>query len=206
MVHYNVQYPLKPSPMAFWLDATDPPLCNSKWTSRLFFYMRLIGILTLSILLLACRVVAQDSQRQPQTPPPQAKAVDDYSGMYTFLREGEFVQVTVEDQGRVTGFVSRYGDLDSDKGAFLDHFFKEGKLEGNKLTFTTETVHGVSFEFKGTVDRGQGKNPGDEAYYVLNGTLVENSTDQNKKTASKSREVALKSFPQEASPVREKRD
>ena len=67
-------------------------------------------------------------------------------------------------------------------------------------------MHGVWFEFKGTVDRGQGKNVGDEAYYVLNGTLIENSGEPNKQTASKSREVALKSFPQEASPVREKRD
>lgn len=168
--------------------------------------MRRIAILTVSVLLLALLVNAQDNAPKAQSPASQTKSADDYSGMYTFLREGEFVQVTVEDQGHVTGFVSRYGDLDSDKGAFLDHFFKEGKLEGNKLTFSTETVHGVSFEFKGTVDRGQGKNPGDEAYYILNGTLIEYSTDQNKKTASKSREVALRSFPQEASPVREKRD
>jgi|SRR5215471_3632787 len=168
--------------------------------------MRRIAILTVSVLLLTLLVKAQDNAPKPQSSASQTKSADDYSGMYTFLREGEFVQVTVEDQGHVTGFVSRYGDLDSDKGAFLDHFFKEGKLEGNKLTFTTETVHGVWFEFKGTVDRGQGKNPGDEAYYVLNGKLTEYSSDQNKKTAPKSREVALKSFPQEASPVREKKD
>lgn len=168
--------------------------------------MRVVAILLFSVLLGTVVVAAQDSPAKPQPPAAQAKPSEDYSGMYTFLREGEFVQVTVEDQGHVTGFVSRYGDLDSDKGAFLDHFFKEGKLDGNKLTFTTEPVHGVWFEFKGTVDRGQGKNVGDEAYYVLNGTLIENSGEPNKKTGSKSREVALKSFPQEASPVREKRD
>jgi len=67
--------------------------------------------------------------------------------MYAFLKEGEFVQVTVENEGRVTGFVSRYGDGESDKGAFLDLFFNSGKLEGSKLSFTTETVHAVSFEF-----------------------------------------------------------
>jgi len=33
----------------------------------------------------------------------------EYSGMYNFLRDGEFVQVTVEDQGNVTGFISRFG-------------------------------------------------------------------------------------------------
>jgi hypothetical protein len=130
----------------------------------------------------------------------QNSAGADSSGMYSFLRDGEFVQVTVEDQGRVTGFVSRYGDSESDRGVFLDHFFKSGKLDGNRLTFTTETVHGVSFEFRGTVERGDGKSRSDEAYYVLKGTLIENTTDETKKASSRSREVALKSFPEDASP------
>lgn len=121
--------------------------------------------------------------------------------MYSFLREGEFVQVTVEDQGHVTGFVSRYGDSESDRGAFLDHFFKSGKLDGNGLTFTTEAVQGVSFEFRGTVERGEGKSRGDDAYYVLKGTLVENTTDEAKKTSSRSLEVVLKSFPQDLAPA-----
>ena len=124
----------------------------------------------------------------------------DYSGMYSFLRDGEFVQVTVEDQGRVTGFVSRYGDTESDRGVFLDHFFKSGKLDGNQLAFTTETVHGVSFQFRGTVERGEGKNRDDEAYYLLKGTLVENNTDEAKKTTSRLSEVTLKSFPQDLAP------
>jgi len=130
----------------------------------------------------------------------QAAPGADFSGMYSFLRDGEFVQVTVEDQGLVTGYVSRYGESESDRGVFLDHFFKSGKLDGNRLAFTTETVHGVSFEFRGTVERGEGKSRGDEAYYVLKGTLIENTTDEAKKTSSRSREVALQSFPQDASP------
>jgi hypothetical protein len=134
--------------------------------------------------------------------PPPAQLGAEYSGMYNFLREGEFVQVTVEDHGSVTGFISRFGDSESDRGAFLDHFFKQGKLDGNKLSFTTQTVHGVSFEFRGVVERGDGKKTGDEAYYVLKGTLTETATDEAKKTSSRSREVALKSFPQDMSPAR----
>jgi hypothetical protein len=120
--------------------------------------------------------------------------------MYNFLRDGEFVQITVEDQGRVTGFVSRYGDPESDRGDFLDHFFKSGKLDGNQLTFTTDTVHGVSFDFRGAIERGEGKSRGAEAFYVLKGTLVENTTDEAKRVSSHSREVALKSFPQDMAP------
>jgi hypothetical protein len=120
--------------------------------------------------------------------------------MYSFQKEGEFLQLTVEDGGKVTGFVSRFGDGESDKGAFLDQFFKTGKLDGSRLTFTTDIVHGVAFDFKGTVDRGEGKNPGEEAYYVLKGTLTENITDANKKVTSRSRPVVFKMFPQEGAP------
>jgi hypothetical protein len=144
------------------------------------------------------------SSGQNPAPNPDSKPANNYSGMYSFLQDGEFVQLTVEDKGNVTGFISRYGDLESDRGEFLDLFFKSGKLDGQNLTFTTQTVHGVWYEFKGTVERGPGKNPGDEAYYVLKGTLTQNNTDADKKITSKSREVSLKSFPQDLDASTEK--
>jgi hypothetical protein len=154
-------------------------------------------------LLLWCSFLSGQNPGQSPTP---MKPVEDYSGMYAFLRDGEFIQVTVEEAGRLTGFVSRYGDLESDRGAFLDQFFKKAKLDGKKLSFTTDTVHGIWYEFKGTIERGEGKNVGDEAYYVLKGTLVQYTTDANKKTLAKSREVSFKSFPQDFGNGPEKRD
>jgi hypothetical protein len=165
--------------------------------------MRKAGVASVILLLSAALLAGQDASQKPTAP---AKPSEDYSGMYTFLQEGEFVQVSVEDEGRVTGFVSRYGELESDRGAFLDQFFKEGKLDGNKLSFTTETVHGVWYDFKGTVERGEGKNVGDEAYHVLKGALTQYTTDANKKSSSKSRQVAFKSFPQDMGSPPEKRD
>ena len=135
-----------------------------------------------------------------------AKPAEDYSGMYTFLKDGEFVQVTVEDEKRVSGFISRYGELESDRGVFLDQFFKQGKLDGEKLSFTTQTVHGTWYEFKGAIERGEGKNPGDEAYYLLKGILTQYSIDSNQKTSSKSREVVFKSFPQDMGSKPEKKN
>jgi len=151
------------------------------------------------------------SVQSPGAVQSQSAAQEDYSGMYTFLREGEFVQITVEDAGHVTGFVSRYGNSDSDQGAFLDHFFKQAKLDGHDLTFTTETVHGTWFEFKGKLDRGPAKSRAQEGYYVLKGTLTENVTDAAKKVSSKAREVEFKLFPEDAgskdaSPAPEKRN
>lgn len=152
------------------------------------------AMLLASVVLFTCFLAAAQT---PNKPKPADDTSPDYSGMYSFLRDGEFVQINLEKQGRVTGFVSRYGDTESDRGVFLDQFFKEGKLDGKRLTFATDTVHGVSFEFRGTVERGEGKNPGDEAYYVLKGTLIENAMDDGKKTSSHSREVALTMFPQD---------
>ena len=169
--------------------------------SRLIF----VALLALCLFNGASTALAQISKPADKAAeknvPPQDKSSQQYSGMYSFLKDGEFVQVTVEDGGHVTGFISRFGEGDSDKGEFLDQFFKSGKLEGSKLTFTTEVVHGIGYDFKGTVERGGGKNPGEEGYFVLKGTLTENSSDVNKKVTTQAREVTLKMFPQDASPA-----
>ncbi len=129
-----------------------------------------------------------------QAPAPAA-APADLSGMYTFLQDGEFVQISVQD-GRLTGFVSRYGEGGKDR--FLDHFFSEGTIHGDDLAFKTKVVHGVSYEFKGKVERGAGKTRVQEAYYVIRGTLTQYSSDASHKVSAASREVAFKSFPEEA--------
>jgi len=174
---------------------------------RKLFYALQFASFVLFALMLAGGQAQPDRQnpdRQNKDQQSPAASGEDYSGIYSFLQEGEFVQVTVEDHGNVIGFVSRYADKEGDSG-FVDHFFKSGKLDGNQLAFATETVHGVSFEFRGTVERGEGKSRSDEAYYVLKGTLVENTTDEAKKTSSRSQEVALKSFPQDLAPPRPER-
>jgi len=96
--------------------------------------------------------------------------------------------------------------LESDRGVFLDQFFKQGKLDGENLSFTTQTVHGTWYEFKGAIERGEGKNPGDEAYYLLKGILTQYSTDSNQKASSKSRDVVFKSFPQDMGSKPEKKN
>lgn len=161
-----------------------------------------LGVLDWSLMLRAQETKSSDDKAQPGgQPAAEANARRAISGMYSFLKEGEFVQVTVEDTGHVTGFISRFGNGESDKGAFLDQFFKSAKLEANKLSFTTEIVHGVSFDFRGTVERGDGKNPGDESYFVLRGLLTENASDVNGKVTSHSRDVLFKMFPQDAAPA-----
>ena len=124
-------------------------------------------------------------------------ATDDYSGMYTFLRDGEFVQITIEDKGKVSGFISRYGDTESDKDTFLDQFIDAGKLDSNHLTFTTKQVHGIRFSFDGTIGRGAGKSTDEEGYYLIRGTLTRFTTDVSKKATQESQKVEFKSFPRD---------
>ena len=152
-----------------------------------------IGWFLVAIALLA--FLSQGSVAQTA-----AAAPDDYSGMYSFLKEGEFIQITIEDKGAVTGFISRFGDSDSDRGTFLNQFFKSGKSEGSKLIFTSENVHGIWFTFEGVFDRGPGKKPDEEAYYVLRGALTRFTTDVEKKTTSQVTQVEFKSFPRDAGP------
>lgn len=126
--------------------------------------------------------------------------------MYSFLQPGEFIQITLEDQGRVSGFVSRYGSLDSDRGALLDQFFKSGSLRSNQLAFVTEQVHSIWYEFQGTVDRGPGKRAEEEGFYVLKGTLTEHITHVQGKSSARQRDVVFRSLPQDVPAEHGKRD
>jgi len=125
-------------------------------------------------------------------------ATGDISGMYTFLREGEFVQLTVEE-GRLSGYVSRFGDSDSDKDQFIDQFLDKTSLEGDHLSFSTKIVHGVWYDFSGTISTTSGRKPAEEGYRVIKGTLIQHATDAKGAEKTMQRQVEFKSFPADLS-------
>jgi len=129
-----------------------------------------------------------------QTASPPASSGGDISGMYTFLREGEFVQLSVED-GRLTGFVSRYGESESDKGAVLDQLFKVAEIKGNTIHFVTRQVHGTWFEFQGNIEPGEEKDPSKEGFRLIKGKLTQFTDGEKNTPVAKSRELTMKSFP-----------
>ena len=127
-------------------------------------------------------------------------AAEDISGMYSFIREGEFLQITL-DQKAVTGYISRMGESDSDNGVFLDQFFAKADVQGHDVSFTTRPLHSVWYEFKGKFSRGPGKTKGDDGYYILRGTLKElTSNNADKTVSSRSREVEFKLLAQPVDP------
>lgn len=116
---------------------------------------------------------------------------EDISGMYSFLKEGEYLQINLEKTG-VSGYISRMGDSDTDRGVFLDQFFDKAAIQGHEISFTTRPLHGVWYEFKGKFDRGPAKTKVEDGYYVLRGTLKELSLDEKKNTVAHSRQVEFK--------------
>jgi hypothetical protein len=123
----------------------------------------------------------------------------DITGLYSFVHEGEFVQIEVND-GKVTGVISRFKNEDLDKSEFVDQFFEQAKLEGSTLTFRTKPAEGVWFEFSGVVERSSAKTASDEGYWNVKGKLIERRTGADGKISEKSHDLTLKSFPQDAEP------
>jgi hypothetical protein len=145
------------------------------------------GCLILYVIGYSVRMAAQE----PASP---ATAANEVSGTYTFLREGEFVQLTVDD-GKLSGYISRFGDSDSDKGQFIDQFFDKTSLVGDRLTFNTKTVHGVWYAFNGRVSVTPGKQPDSEGYRVMKGTLIQHTATDKGAEKVMQRQVEFKSFP-----------
>jgi hypothetical protein len=140
-------------------------------------------------------VRGQNKTGEQDTGNLKSSPAEDISGMYSFLKEGEFIQINLE-KNVVSGYVSRMGETESDRGVFLDQFFDKAQIQGHYVSFTTKPLHNVWYEFKGKFERGPGKSKSDDAYYVLRGTLKELSLDENKKVVSHMREVELKSLAQ----------
>ena len=92
------------------------------------------------------------------------------SGEYA-LGSGGMVDVELQPD-RLSGFITRLGDRESDEGTPLTFFFATSRLSGQRLAFTTRQVHGVWFSFDGTIVRGSARSRDEQGYYLLQGQLV----------------------------------
>jgi hypothetical protein len=92
------------------------------------------------------------------------------SGAYALGSTG---QIDVELQAdRLSGFITRLGDRESDEGTPLTFFFATSRLAGQRLAFTTRQVHGVWWAFEGTIVRGSARSRDQQGYFLLEGRLV----------------------------------
>jgi hypothetical protein len=93
------------------------------------------------------------------------------SGEYRLGGMGEAIEMDLEPD-RLSGYIARLGDRESDEGAPLTFFFATSVLRGEQLSFTTRQVHGTWFSFQGTIVRGKARSKLEDGYYRLQGTLV----------------------------------
>lgn len=126
-----------------------------------------------------------------QSPAP-ARFGDDISGLYAFFRDGESIQLTVQ-HGSLEGWVHTYGFLDSDRDVEVDRFFEKSSLEGDQIYFITKPLHGCWVEFKGRIERGEGRTRELEGYYRLVGHVTEYITDADHRQTTQQRDVVFKS-------------
>jgi hypothetical protein len=143
----------------------------------------------LSIALFVCLLPAA---LLAQTAGRGSSMRDDISGTYSFLHDGESVQLILE-HGKLNGLVSSFGFLDSDHDTLLDRFFDKATLQGDHVYFLSKKIHGCWVEFTGKVGHGEGRIRGQEGYYTLVGTLTQYTTDADAHVSARQREVTLKS-------------
>ncbi len=103
------------------------------------------------------------------------------SGEYS-MGSGGMVDVELQPD-RLSGFITRSGDRESDEGTPLTFFFATSRLGGQRLAFTTRQVHGVWFSFDGTIVRGPARSRDQQGYYLLQGRLVMHDVDSQTEQA-----------------------
>jgi hypothetical protein len=108
----------------------------------------------------------------------------DASGEYELDSDGSVVQITIE-QGRLTGYVTKM-----DHEAALTLNFVRSTVEGERISFSTRTVHGLSYSFAGTIVRGDEAVPSKNGFYRMVGEWTAHR-DADVETES----VRLKSTP-----------
>ncbi|HEY2391367.1 MAG TPA: hypothetical protein VGK22_09345 [Candidatus Angelobacter sp.] len=158
---------------------------------------RIVGFLTLVTMAAFCHAQGGLATRAQGKPPEETAApvvphaAEDISGMYSFLKDGEFLQINLE-KAEVTGYISRMGDSESDHGVFMDQFFARADIQDHAVSFTTRPLHSLWYEFKGRFDRGPAKAKTDDGYYILRGTLKEFTSADGKNATERSRQVEFK--------------
>ncbi|MGH9586984.1 MAG: hypothetical protein ACRD3F_08520 [Acidobacteriaceae bacterium] len=108
----------------------------------------------------------------------------DASGEYELDQKGSVIQITIE-HGRLTGYVTKM-----DHQTALTLFFDQTTIAGNRLSFTTKTVHGLRYSFHGTIVRGEAQTRSINGFYRLAGDLTAHSN-----TGNQVERISLKSTP-----------
>ena len=167
------------------------------------------GLLRLCCLACVCVASTAGAQSTPQSTlhhrakeaqdtstPPVTKVVSPStipvaaSGEYLFGSDpNDVIQITLFND-ELSGYISRHGEAQNDQGAPLTLFFAHTWLDGPRLGFDTQAIHGISYSFEGTIIRGSAEATTKAGYFLLQGTLT-----QSEAGTSQPRQVSMKLAP-----------
>jgi hypothetical protein len=99
----------------------------------------------------------------------QSGPIVDITAKYHFLSTDDTLAI-LDEEGRLKGYVDvSQGEEESDE--LLSYNLVEGSRKKNRVEFRTNKIHGRSYRFSGTVERGSGHNEGDPDYLRLLGNV-----------------------------------
>jgi len=121
--------------------------------------------------------------------------IDDITGKYEFLGPHDTLAV-LEDAGKLKGYLDvLQGEDESDE--VLSYQITLGWRKNGHIEIKTATIHQKYYRFKGTVERGKGREEGDPDYLRLVGEveIVTIQGDSGEESTQKT-QVVLKSLGQ----------
>lgn len=117
-------------------------------------------------------------------------------GEYRWGEPGEVIELYVED-GALRGYMTHRSERREAGSAPLTFSFTKAGTNGATLSFTTRQIHGDWYSFEGRAVRGPAASPGQDGYYLLEGTLrlhldPAHPGDQSASDEPVTRQVSLK--------------
>jgi len=99
----------------------------------------------------------------------QSGPIVDITAKYHFLSTDDTLAI-LDEEGRLKGYIDvSQGEEESDE--LLSCNLVEGSRKKNHVEFRTNKIHGRSYRFAGTVERGSGHQDGDPDYLRLVGDV-----------------------------------
>ncbi len=163
-------------------------ICQSRSASRnalLHGWLPALAMITASMLLLAMPASPLRAQ--------QLAVPENMTGRYHFIGPEDTLAI-LQEENTLKGYIDVFqGPMESD--AILSYPLTIGSRNHNAVSFRTRKIHDKYYRFKGAVERGTGKKPGDSDYLRLVGeleTITSNSVTGTEDV--KQQQVTLKSF------------
>src|SRR5271157_6089580 len=132
--------------------------------SRFLREFRISKSIACLAVLAAVMFSARHLRAQDETQP-----IDDITAKYHFISADDTLAI-LDEEGRLKGYIE-VAQPEEESDDILSYDILEGSRKKNHVEFRTNRIHGKSFRFSGTVERGKGHEEKDPDYLHLTGDL-----------------------------------